>query len=84
MKIPHTFHERKLCSLNIKVWCGVSQHKIISPIFFRGLVIAECYQEIVMNFISLFELVNKPAGFNKMGLYHIQQLEHANAAEILQ
>lgn len=46
-----------------------------NPIFFIEMVTAECYREIIRDFISLFEVVNKTAGINKMGLWYAQQIQ---------
>jgi hypothetical protein len=50
----HTFHERLLHSLKVRVWCAVSRQKIIGPFFFSET--AERYQELIMNLISLLEV----------------------------
>jgi hypothetical protein len=52
----HTFHERLLHSLKVRVWCAVSQERINGPIFFSETITAECYQEFIMHFTSLLEV----------------------------
>jgi hypothetical protein len=51
----HTFHERPLHSLQIEVWCAVSQQRITGPIFFSKIITTEFHQELIMNFISHLE-----------------------------
>jgi hypothetical protein len=46
-----------------------------NPIFFIEMVTAECYREIIRDFISLYEVVNKTAGINKKGLWYAQQIQ---------
>jgi hypothetical protein len=64
---PHTFHERPLHSLKVAVWCAVSRRRIIGPIFFSETITAERYQELIMNFIFLWEVDEKDCWFQQDG-----------------
>lgn len=52
---PHVFHETPLHCLKIGVWCAVSRHRIVGPIFYEGNVNSVVYQDIITQFISLLE-----------------------------
>jgi hypothetical protein len=55
-EIPHTFHERLLHSLKVGVCFAVSRRRIIGPIFVSETIVAELYQELIMNLIFLLEV----------------------------
>jgi hypothetical protein len=62
---PHTFHERPLHSLKVSVRCAVFRRRIIVPIFFSEKITAERYQELIMNFISIFEVDEQDCWFQQ-------------------
>jgi hypothetical protein len=39
----------------IDTWCAFSQCRVIGSIFFEETVTAECYQDILIQFIALLE-----------------------------
>jgi hypothetical protein len=63
----HTFHERLLHSLKVKVWHAVSRWRVIDPICFTETITAECYQEFIVNFISLLEVDKQDCWFQQDG-----------------
>jgi hypothetical protein len=64
---PHSFHERRLHSLKVRVWCAVSRRRIIALICFSETITAERYQELIMNFISLLEVDEQNCLFQQDG-----------------
>jgi hypothetical protein len=52
---PHVYEESPLHPQKIGVWCTVSRHRIIGPLFFETTVTAEVYQELMQRFVALLQ-----------------------------
>jgi hypothetical protein len=63
----HTFHERPLHSVKVRIWCVVSQQRAVGSIFFIETITAECYQELIMNFIFLLEVDEQDCWLQRAG-----------------
>jgi hypothetical protein len=63
----HTFHEKPLHSLKVRVWCAVSQWRVTGPIFFSETITAERYQKLLINLISLLEVDEQDCLFQQDG-----------------
>lgn len=62
---PHVFEETPLHPVKVGVWCALSQHRVVGPIFFDESVNAERYQEIMQNFIALLNSNERRAWFQQ-------------------
>jgi hypothetical protein len=53
---PHNYPENPLHPQKIGVWCAISRHRIIGPLFFETSINAEAYQELIQQFIALLQV----------------------------
>jgi hypothetical protein len=64
---PHAYHESQLHAVKTGVWCAVSRCRTTDPILFADTVTAERYQDILMQFVALFEVNDRNAWFRQDG-----------------
>jgi hypothetical protein len=45
---PHSIHEAPLHDVKIGVWCAISAHRIIGPVFFQETINSKRYARLIL------------------------------------